>query len=64
MEELKERYKKCNEKCVYLENQLALLSSIINTIKDVLDGKEVSDFEMSFSVVRAVYDLKKLYNEI
>ena len=62
MEELKERYKKCNEKCAYLEGQLVLLSSIINTIKDVLDGKEVSDFEMSFSVVRAVYDLKEKSN--
>ena len=62
MEELKEKYKKCNKRCVYLESQLVLLSSIINTIKDVLDGEEVSDFEMSFSVVRAVYDLREKSN--
>jgi hypothetical protein len=43
----------------YITNQLTLAESIIENIQSILDGKEVSDFDLSFGVVREVADLKQ-----
>ena len=43
-----------------IKSMLALAGSQLEWIEDILDGKEVSDFAMSFPVVRRVWDLKQL----
>ncbi len=45
--------------CRELENQFILQGSILEGIEDILAGREVSDFVMSFPLVRWVYDLVK-----
>jgi len=40
-----------------LKNEVVLQREILESIRDVLDGKEVSDFMMSFGIVRRVCDL-------
>ena len=40
-----------------LKNDVALQGAILESIQDALDGKEVSDFMMSFGIVRRVCDL-------
>ena len=41
----------------YIESQLALQDMLLSAIEDTLAGKEPSDFELSFGIVRHVYDL-------
>ena len=40
-----------------LKNEVVLQREILESIQDALDGKEVSDFMMSFGIVRRVCDL-------
>ena len=40
-----------------LKNEVVLQRDILESIRDLLDGKEVSDFMMSFGIVRRVCDL-------
>ena len=40
------------------ESDNAMMEMILDAIQNVLDGKEVSDFELSFPIVREVADLK------
>jgi hypothetical protein len=37
---------------------------ILIAIENVLDGNEPSDFEMSFDIVRRVWDLKEINRKI
>ena len=41
-----------------MSNIMVEMGAIIESIQDILDGKEVSDFMMSFPIVREVWDLK------
>jgi hypothetical protein len=41
-------------------NNNAYLNMILIAIENVLDGNEPSDFEMSFEIVRRVWDLKEI----
>jgi hypothetical protein len=41
-----------------LENDLVMTNSILESIEDILNGKEPSDFMLSFGIVRDVFDLK------
>jgi hypothetical protein len=41
-----------------LKNQLVMAESIIESIQTILDGEEVSDFALSFGIVREVAELK------
>lgn len=41
-----------------MNNMMVQMGAIIESIQDILDGKEVSDFMISFPIVRAVWDLK------
>lgn len=43
-----------------LENQLYLMGSQLEWIEAILDGKEVSDFAMSFPIVRRVWELRQI----
>jgi hypothetical protein len=38
------------------KNEIVTMGSIIEWIGDILDGKEVSDFGLSFPIVRRVYE--------
>lgn len=40
-----------------LENQLVESNTVLEAISDLLDGKEVSDFMLSFPIVRQIDDL-------
>ena len=40
-----------------LENALIQSNAMLEAIENILDGKEVSDFMLSFSIVRRVDDL-------
>ena len=42
-----------------LENAYIEQGSILEWIQMILDGKEVSDFALSYSIVRQVWDLKQ-----
>jgi hypothetical protein len=42
-----------------LENAFVLDESILEWIEEVLNGKPVSEFALSFPIVRRVYDVKK-----
>jgi hypothetical protein len=44
---------------VMITNQLVMAESIIESIQTILDGEEVSDFALSFGIVREVSDLKR-----
>ena len=39
------------------DKELVELDMILNAVDAVLDGKEVSDFEMSYPVVRKAFDI-------
>ena len=39
------------------DNQLLLLETLLESIEKIIDGKQVSDFELSFPIVRKVDDL-------
>lgn len=43
-----------------LENENILLNALLESIEEILDGKEVSDFILSFPVVKRVHDLATL----
>lgn len=43
-----------------LQTAIAMMGSQIEWISDVLEGRQVSDFALSFPLVRAVDDLKRL----
>lgn len=45
--------------CDKLENQLVLTKSLLEWIELILNNVEVSDFALSFPIVRRVYELKK-----
>jgi hypothetical protein len=40
-----------------LKNQLVMSESIIESIQTILDGEEVSDFALSFGIIREVFDI-------
>ena len=44
-----------------LENELVMALALLDAIQRIIDGQEVSDFELSFPVVRAVWE--KVDNE-
>ena len=46
-----------------MENDLVTALALLEWIQTVLDGKEVSDFALSFPIVREVSDLKHLAEE-
>ena len=46
-----------------MENAYILLGCQLEWIEDILDGKKVDDFALSFNIVRRVYDLKKAYDD-
>lgn len=48
---------KCKN-CRELESALVMSNAILEWIQQVLDGEEVSDFGLSFPIVREVADLK------
>lgn len=39
-----------------LENDYVLVSSLLDAIERLVDGKKVSDFELSFPIVRSIAD--------
>ena len=45
------------DKSQEIKNLLDMVGSLLEWIEDILDGKKVPDFAMSFSVVRRVRDL-------
>ena len=47
---LKEKHRK-------LENEVILANSMLEAIEEILDGKEVSAFMLSFPLVRQIDDL-------
>jgi len=47
---------KC-ERCRQLENELVMVCSILDAIHRIINGQEVSDFELSFPAVREVADI-------
>ena len=47
-----------------LENAYILTESMLEWIECALDGKAVSDFAMTFPIVRKAYDLKKAHSEM
>lgn len=40
-------------------NEIVLANSMLEWIEDILDDKEVSEFAMSFPIVRQVWELKQ-----
>ena len=42
-----------------LENEVVWMRSIIDSITAILDGQEVSEFELSFPLVRRIADIKE-----
>jgi len=40
------------------DNVIVLLLAQIEAIENILDGEEVSDFELSFPLIRRIYELK------
>ena len=44
-----------------IEGQLLLVNVLLEAIELVLDGKEPSDFELSFPIVRRVADLYEMH---
>lgn len=46
------------------ENELVLANSILESIEEILEGKEVSDFALSFPIVRTVMDLYESKKEL
>ncbi|MFH1952548.1 MAG: hypothetical protein ABIL06_13125 [Pseudomonadota bacterium] len=41
-----------------LENEIVMQGSVLESVEAILNGEEVSDFELSFPVVRRVMDIK------
>lgn len=39
-----------------LENEAVLANTMLESISSILDGKQVNDFELSFPIVRKVWD--------
>ena len=48
---------KC-KRCRELENEIVLMGMVLVAIERIIDGKEASDFEESFSIVRKVIDFR------
>ena len=44
------------------EAELAMAEAVLEAIADALDGRQVSDFMESFTIVRKVLDLKQSVN--
>ncbi len=42
------------------ENENVLLNSILDSCVRAADGENVGDFELSFPLVRRIYDLKRM----
>ena len=49
--------KELKKKFRNVESQLIALGSILDWIEIILDGDEVSDFALSFPIVRRVWDM-------
>lgn len=47
-----------NEKLKKLENAVLLMGSQLEWIEMILEGKDISDFAMSFDIVRRVMEMK------
>ena len=47
------------ESCRSLENQLVQQEAVLEWIEDILAGREVSEFALSFPVVLQIHDLVK-----
>jgi len=61
MDEIKAfKCKRCNR----LANELVLQGSSLKWIEEILEGKEVSDFALSFPLVRRIRDLAKVVKEV
>ena len=45
------------ERCRRLENEVILVNMLFGAIHNLIIGEEVSDFELSFPIVREVSDL-------
>lgn len=48
----------------YYESHVVELEMILGAIEDVLNGRTVSDFEMSFSIIRRVHELRSCLYEL
>lgn len=55
--EVVEEREKLKEKVRRLQSEIVLSDGIIDSINQILEGNEVSDFALSFGIVRDVYDL-------
>ena len=47
--------KEC-KRCRQLENELFMAGSLLDAIHQIIEGQEVSDFELSFPAVREIAD--------
>ena len=50
------------EELTHYKNEAVKAHMLLDAIQKALDGEEPSDFELSFGIVREVYDLKQLLN--
>ena len=51
------------ENCIKLESALVFSDMILEQIQRVVDGEEVSDFALSFPLIRDVADMKMMIDE-